>query len=322
MSLLINYQNIFVTGGLGFIGSNLCNYIITNSNSSVTIYDNFSNGSIEHLGVNKINPRINIINNDLLNLDALTQAIVGHDLVIHLAANADIAASAVDPKLDLNQTIIATFNVLEAMRKSSIFSIIYSSGSGVYGDVDYLETFEEYGPLYPVSMYGATKLSAEAMISSYANLFKIKAIIFRFANVVGPNQTHGVGYDFIKRLKNSPERLDVYGDGFQSKSYIHVEDIISAILVALENSSSNINTFNVGTSDYISVRSIVEIVLSEMKLSETKVEYGNTPFGWKGDVPIVRFSSSKIESIGWKRTYSSTEAMRKAVQQMLNISYS
>jgi UDP-glucose 4-epimerase len=242
----------------------------------------------------------------------------GYDCVIHLAANADIAASACETDLDLKQTVLATYNVLEAMRRNAINDLIFASGSGVYGNIGDLAPKEDFGPLYPVSMYGATKLSAEALISAYSSLFGIKARVFRFANVIGPNQTHGVAFDFIKRLMNDPSNLQVLGDGYQSKSYIHVDDIIDALILVKQKSLPElINTFNVGTGDYITVRRIVEIVIDEMELSNVKVDYGETPYGWKGDVPVVRLNDDKLRSLGWSPKYSSEEAMRLSIQQML-----
>lgn len=313
-----SYKNIFITGGLGFIGSNFCHFLINNTFSNIIIYDNMSNGCIEYIGEHASNSRLKIIKADLLDFELLSKSIIGSDLVIHLAANADIAASAIDTSLDLKQTLLATYNVLEAMRQGGVKTIIYSSGSGVYGDLGEISPDENYGPMQPVSMYGATKLSAESLINAFGNLFKIKAYIFRFANVVGKYQTHGVAYDFIKKLRYDPNNLYVLGDGNQSKSYIHINDIISAVSIALSNPFNIIDIYNVGTSDYITVKEIAALVKEEMNLINAEVFFGDSAIGWLGDVPIMRFSSKKIEKIGWHLMYSTREALRLSIIQMLD----
>ena len=307
----------FVTGGAGFIGSNLCHYLLKTKGNSVTVFDNFSNGSRALLKDLAGDPRIEIIEGDLLDIAALGRALGGHDRVVHLAANADIALSAKQTDLDLRQTVLATFNVLEAMSTQGVKEIVYSSGSGVYGDVEGLATSETYGPLLPVSMYGATKLGAEGLISAFSNLFDLKAWIFRFANIVGPRQTHGVAYDFIRKLQNDPSGLTVLGNGLQSRSYVHVDDIFSAIFHVVERETAVISVHNVGSGDYITVRRVVELLLDEMDLQNTKVTYGNDPFGWKGDVPMIGLNDDKIRALGWRPRYTSEDAMRRSIRQML-----
>jgi UDP-glucose 4-epimerase len=307
----------FVTGGAGFIGSNVCGFLLQNPLNAVTVYDNLSNGKRAFLQDHERDSRMRIVEGDLLDFNLLLRSIKGHDVVFHFAANADIAASALKPDLDLKQTILVTYNVLEAMRLTGIASIVYSSGSGVYGDVGELATAEDFGPLLPVSMYGATKLGAEALISAYSHLSNMRAAIFRFANVIGPHQTHGVGYDFIRKLRNDPAHLQVLGDGRQSKSYIHVEDVIGAIFHVLDRDPSPLNIYNVGTGDYITVRRIAEIIIEEMRLTDVRVLFGDTPFGWKGDVPIVRLDDNKIRKLGWTPKFGSELALRRSVRQML-----
>lgn len=307
----------FVTGGAGFIGSNLCHYLLANENSQITVYDNFSNGRREFLSDLVGDSRFRLIEGDVLNSEFLRQALKGHDCVIHLAANADIAASAKQTDLDLKQTVIATFNVLEAMRLTGVPKIIYSSGSGVYGDVGGIATAETFGPLLPISMYGATKLSAEGLISAFSQLFGMQAWIFRFANVVGPRQTHGVSYDFIRKLRKDSSRLVVLGNGLQSRSYLHVEDVFRAIFYVVERETSVVSVHNVSAGDYITVRRIAEILLDEMGLPDAQLEFGDAPYGWKGDVPAVGLNDDKIRALGWRPKYGSEEAIRRSVRQML-----
>lgn len=307
----------FVTGGAGFIGSNLCQYLLGSKDSNITVYDNLSNGRREFLQGFDDDSRLKLIEGDVLNFEFLRQALEGHDFVIHLAANADIAASSKQTDLDLKQTVLATFNVVDAMRQTGVRKIIYSSGSGVYGDVGGLATSETFGPLLPVSMYGATKLSAEGLISAFSQLFGMQAWIFRFANVVGPQQTHGVAYDFIRKLRKDPSRLVVLGNGMQSRSYIHVEDVIRAMFHVVERETSPVSVYNVSAGDYITVRRIVELLVDEMGLPDVQMEFGDAPYGWKGDIPAVGLNDDKIRALGWRPKYGSEEAMRRSVRQML-----
>lgn len=307
----------FVTGGAGFIGSNLCEHLLRpQAAHEVTVFDNFSNGRHEFLRP-LAGPRLRVVEADLLNAAALAPAMRGHDLVIHLAANADIAASARQTDLDLKQTVLATFNVLEAMRETGVTRLVYSSGSGVYGDVGGILTPETFGPLLPISMYGATKLSAEGLIAAFSHLFGIQAWIFRFANVVGNRQTHGVSYDFIRKLRKDPQRLAVLGNGRQSRSYLHVEDVISAVFHVVERERAPVSIHNATSGDYIDVRRIAGIVLEEMGLSGIPVDYGTDPFGWKGDVPAVGLDDTKIRALGWRQRYGSEDAIRHSVRAML-----
>lgn len=307
----------FVTGGAGFIGTNLCHYLLKTQNAEVTVFDNFSNGRREFTQPLMSDARYKVIEADILDLESLSRAIKGHDCVVHLAANADISASAKQTDLDLKQTVIATFNVLEAMRQGGVGKIIYSSGSGVYGDLAGVATPETFGPLLPVSMYGATKLGAEGLISAFSHLFGLQAWIFRFANVVGPYQTHGVTYDFIRKLRKDPSRLTVLGNGSQSRSYIHTEDVLRAIFYVVERERSTVSVHNVSTGDCINVRRIAELVLDEMRLPNVQVEFGDMPYGWKGDIPAVALNDDKIRSLGWRHEHNSEQAIRRSVRQLL-----
>ncbi len=313
----INMINILITGGAGFIGSNLTIELLRSLDCNIIIFDNFSNGKIHFLdGCD--HKKIHVVNGDLLDEVAISNAISGVDMVVHLAANADIAASASDLNLDFNQTIVATFNLLKAMKHHKISRMIYASGSGVYGDLGEFAPTESFGPLNPVSLYGATKLSAEGLISAFSAMFNISTNIFRFANVVGPNQTHGVVYDFIRKINDSGcKELNVLGDGMQSKSYVHVDDVINAILHVDKICSEGVNTFNVSSGDYISVRAIAKIVANEMGLSDLSIKYGDLPYGWKGDVPIVRLNDDKLRKLGWSPSMNSEQAIQMSCRQML-----
>jgi UDP-glucose 4-epimerase len=307
----------FVTGGAGFIGSNVVDRLIQDNDSEITIFDNFCSGKMSYIEHHMGNRHFKLVRGDLCDLSYLKETIKGHDFVFHFAANADISKSMVETSLDLNQTVIATYNLLEAMRQGGVRRIAYSSGSGIYGDVGLTETAEDFGPLMPISMYGASKLGAEGLICAFCHMFDMQAWIYRFANVVGRRQTHGVGFDFIRSLKKNHRELNILGDGKQSKSYIHISDIIEAMFFIIKKSSSKVNIFNVATDDYITVNEIARIVVEEMGFKDTKFIYTGGKRGWKGDVPVVRFNLEKIHNLGWSVKYNSKEAIKLSVQELL-----
>lgn len=307
----------FITGGAGFVGSNTVDRLLQNENNEVTVLDNFSSGQMSYIEQHLGNRRFKLIKDDLLNLSKVKDTIKGHDFVFHFAANADIAKSMVQTDLDLKLGIISTYNVLEAMRVNKIKKVAYSSGSGVYGDVGLTETAEDFGPLLPISMYGASKLGAEGIISAFCNMFDMQAWIFRLANIVGKRQTHGVGFDFVRKLRKNSNKLEILGDGTQSKSYIHVSDVIEAMQFLIENSNEIVNVFNVATDDYITVNTIARIVASQMGLENVVFEYTGGQKGWKGDVPVVRFDLTKAHNLGWRAKYNSREALRLSIQELL-----
>lgn len=308
-------KKFFITGGAGFIGSHMVDELI--GQGRVTVFDNFSSGKREYISLHKESTDFRLVQGDLGDLEYLKKTIKGHDVVFHFAANPDIARSMLETDLDLREGTILTYNVLEAMRVNGIREILYSSGSGVYGDVGTTATPEDFGPLLPISMYGASKLACEGMISAFSHLYDIQGWIFRFANVVGQRQTHGVGYDFIKKLSKNPGELEILGDGTQSKSYLHVRDVIEAMLYVHEKASNRINVFNVATDDYIDVTTIAKIAIEETGLKGVQLRYTGGNRGWKGDVPKVRFNLSKIHKLGWRPLYTSAEAVRKSIQEML-----
>lgn len=306
----------FVTGGAGFIGSHLVDRLMAGKNT-VTVYDHLSTGRREHLKTYLGHPRFRLVKNDLSNLKALTRAMAGHDFVFHLAANSDIMAAMLRPALDFEQGIAMTFQVLEAIRVNQVKQMVYTSGSGVYGDRGLTVLKEDRGNLHPISMYGAAKLSSEAMISAYSFLYGIQAWIFRPANIIGSRPTHGVIYDLIQKLKKDPEKLTVLGDGTQSKSYIHVSDVLDGIFFALKQRRDKVNIFNIASESAIEVKKIVAIILEEMKLKGTVLSYGKKGRGWKGDVPKVRLAIGKLKRLGWRPKLNSEQAVRKTTREIL-----
>ncbi len=311
----MNKKKYFIAGGAGFIGSHLADAL--RKRGEVTIFDNLSSGRLDHLSRHLDQPGFHFVRGELSDLPAVVQAMKGHDLVAHFAANPDIARSMLETDLDLREGTILTYNVLEAMRINRVKEIIYPSGSGIYGDLGMVPTAEDFGPLLPISMYGASKLACEGLISAFCHMFGMRSWVFRFANVVGERQTHGVGYDFINKLRADPTRLEILGDGRQSKSYIHVSDVISAMLFAYANARERVNIFNVATDDYLEVSSIAKIVVEEMRLEGVDLRYGGGDRGWKGDVPKVRFNLDKIHSLGWRSKHNSSAALRRSVKEML-----
>ena len=260
-----------------------------------------------------------VVEADVKDLDALTKAMADHDAVIHLASNPDIAAAMADPTIDFYEGTLLTHHVAEAMRRNGVPKVVYASGSGVYGDLGEVAPHEDHGPLAPTSTYGASKLAGEALLCSYAHMFGSQVSAFRFGNVVGPRQTHGVGFDFLRRLRKDPTTLTILGDGRQSKSYIHVFDVLDAVFHAASLQDGPYNAFNVATGDYITVTEIAELAVEVAGLDPAAVtlEYTGGDRGWKGDVPVVRLDTTKIEATGWRCARPTREALRQSLQAML-----
>ena len=308
----------FITGGAGFVGSNFVDRLVKKSKNEIVVYDNLSVGTKDRLPALLGKKSFSFIKGDLLDKKLLNKSIRGSDIVIHLASNADISRSIKMPSLDFNQGILATFNVLEAMRANGIKKIVYNSGSGVYGDQGAKYTSENFGPLLPSSMYGASKLSAEGLISAFCNIYEMQSWIFRPANIVGRKQTHGVGPAFLEKLKKNKDELEILGDGRQSKSYIHIDDFLDALFLVVSRTKEKVNLFNVASDTFIDVTTIAKIVTQEMGLKNVKFNYTGGRGGWKGDVPKVRMTTKKLNQLGWKPKFNSTEAFRKSIQDLLN----
>ncbi|NWJ94288.1 MAG: NAD-dependent epimerase/dehydratase family protein [Chloroflexi bacterium] len=307
----------FVCGGAGFIGSHLVKSLLDEPDATITIFDNFSSGQMWHLGEAANDRRVRIVRGDIKELKLLTEAMQGHQHVYHFASNPDIAKATTQPDIDFWEGTYLTQNILEAMRLNSVKRLTYASGSGIYGDTGEIPVSEEYSPKLPISTYGASKLACEALICSYSYMFEIDARAFRFANVIGSHQTHGVTYDFVLRLMADPSKLTILGDGQQSKSYVHVEDVIRALRHIAKEDWHGFDYFNVATEDYITVREIADLVVQHLNLSGVEYQFAGGNRGWKGDVPIVRFDTTKIRSHGWRNFLTTREALEDAIASMI-----
>jgi UDP-glucose 4-epimerase len=314
----VNIDVVAVIGGAGFIGSHFVDALLTNEKTKrVVIYDNFSSGREWHFEQHKYDSRLEIVRGEIADRDRLVRALMGVSTVIHLASNPDIAAAMNDPEIDFREGTALTNGVVEAMRLAGVSSILYASGSGVYGDIGEEEGTEDETPLSPVSTYGASKLAGEALIRSYCYMFEMQGFAFRFGNVVGPRQTHGVGFDFIKRLLADPTELRILGDGNQC--YVHVSDIVAAVLHVAITEPKQFDVFNVATLDYITVNEIADLAIGVLGLDTSIVNKVHTggDRGWKGDVPIVRLSTRRIRTTGWTNARTCAEAIHDSLTQLL-----
>jgi len=308
-------MKVFVTGGAGFIGSHLVERLLA-LNNNVTIYDNFSSGRKSFLSNVLHNKRLKIVEVDVLEFRKLKNEIKDHDIVYHLCANPDVRKGTLDTRLDLEQETIATYNVLEAMRQSGVTKIVFPSSMTVYGRAKGVVS-EDYGPCLPISLYAAGKLACEGMISAYCATFGLQAWIFRFANIVGGQATHGVIYDLIHKLLKDRKTLEVLGDGKQDKPYIHIDDALPAMEFVVSHAKDRVNLFNVGNSDTIRVSEIAKIVTSKMRLKNIKINYTDTPYGWKGDVVQFRLDIRKLTQLGFVPQYSSRQSIERTVEELL-----
>jgi UDP-glucose 4-epimerase len=260
---------------------------------------------------------VQIINDDVKNTASLQKAMLGADVVYHFASNPDISKAVTHPDIDFWEGTYLTNNVLEAMRVNNVKKLLYASGSGVYGDTGLREVKEDATPLLPVSTYGASKLSCEALIGAYCHMFDMNAHVFRFSNVVGPHQTHGVGYDFVRYLMTNPHELPILGDGTQSKSYIYISDVINAMRCLEKEPAFGLSCHNVATHDYLTVTEIADIVVEVLGLRNVIYHYSGGGRGWKGDVPVIRLNSDKLRALGWSHQYTSRQAIYGSVESIV-----
>jgi UDP-glucose 4-epimerase len=311
------HTKYFITGGAGFIGGHLVDRL-TKEGNIVTVYDNLASGRKENIKHHIGKEGSHFIKADLLNFEALKEAMKGHEVIWHLGANTDIIKGNKITDLDLNNCTIATRNVLEAMRQNGIDKLLFASSACVYGDASPgVALNETYGPVLPINLYGAGKLACEGLISAYSHLFGIKAWIFRFGNVVGARMGHGVIYDFIQKLRRNPKVLEILGDGKQEKPFFLVEDCIDGMLCAFQNSDRQCDIFTLGCESFTNVTRIAQIVAEEMGLNNVKFSYTGGSRGWPGDAPVVHFDMEKMKKLGWSPKHASDEAVREAARRLI-----
>jgi UDP-glucose 4-epimerase len=303
-----------VTGAAGFIGSNLVDRLINDGHCVLGI-DNLSTGRIEFLKKSLASERFTFLEGDITNKEFLEASFKGWDFVYHLAANADVRFGLNHPYKDIEQNTIGTFNVLEAMRANNIFKIGFSSTGSVYGESSQIPTLENAPFPIQTSLYGSSKLSGEALITSYCEGYKFEANIFRFVGILGERYTHGHIYDFYQKLKRDPSQLEILGDGKQRKSYLYVQDCIEAMLTAEEKMLDNINIYNLGVDSYYEVMVSVEIICNELKISP-ELRFTGGERGWVGDNPFIFLETSKIRSLGWTPKLSIQEGVIKTINYL------
>ena len=305
-----------VTGGAGFIGSHLVDALVARGDK-VLVIDMLLLGSTETIARHLDSGNVRLEKIDLLT-DGWQDAIKGADRVYHLAADPDVRQSAMTPDPTIRNNIVATYRVLEAMRTHGIPELVFTSTSTIYGEATVIPTPEDYTPLEPISVYGASKLACEALISAYCHSFQMRSWVFRFANIIGERSGHGVITDFIHKLRQNPKELEILGDGRQTKSYLEVHECVEAMLYAVGQAKEPVNTFNIGSDDWIDVKTIAGIVADEMHLPSIRHRFTGGKRGWVGDVPKMQLGIEKITDLGWKPRLGSQESVRIATRAMLD----
>ena len=310
-------MRILVTGAAGFIASNLIPRLLARGDEILGI-DNFFLGKRAYV---VSHPRFAFHELDLLDLEAVVRLVAEFkpDRVWHLAANSDISYGTKYTDFDLKGGTLVTYNVLESMRRANIGEIVFSSSGAVYGEPTVMPTPEDYGPIFPISLYAASKVACETLITAYAHNYDIRAWIYRFGNIVGPNPTHGVIHDFVLRLRDEPTKLVVLGDGTQSKPYVYVDDCLDGMEFGAAHARGLVNCYNLAVDDQTSVREIADWTIEAMGIDRAKidVQYGDSPRGWRGDVPQVQLDTRRMTALGWRPKLSSREAVRRTIAEVV-----
>jgi UDP-glucose 4-epimerase len=300
----------FVIGGAGFIGSHLVDALVLRG--PVTVFDDLSSGRREFIATHLAGERCSLIEGNVLDLPLLAASMTGHTVVFHLAANPEARWGLDNTRLDLEQGTIATWNVLEATRRTGTARLVFASSGTVYGDTDERCGEADLGHL-PISLYGASKLAGEALISAFCHCFGLRATIFRFGNVVGPRGTHGAALDFLRKLQARPAELEVLGDGAQAKPYLYVTDCVTGMLRGLDRAAAQLDVFNLAPDDVTTVRRIAELCVDAAPPPRIAIRYTGGQRGWPGDVPRSRLDASAARALGWRPSRTSDEAVREAV---------
>jgi UDP-glucose 4-epimerase len=304
-----------VTGGAGFIGSHLVDALVGRGDE-VLVIDNLASGEEANLKSHLEEERIRFLKADLLD-DGWQAHLRGADRVYHIAADPDVRGSVRTPAMMFANNVVATERVLEAMRAESVPEIVFTSTSTVYGEASVIPTPENYAPMEPISVYGASKLAGEALISAYCASFGMRALVFRFANIIGERSNHGVIWDFVHKLRANPGELEILGDGRQTKSYLDVQSCVSAMLFAASNAKEAYNVFNIGSEDWVDVKTIADIIVEEMELPPVQYRFTGGDRGWVGDVPRMQLAVARLKALGWNPESKSAESVRRAVRALL-----
>jgi UDP-glucose 4-epimerase len=310
-------MRILVTGGAGFIGSRLVDRLV-GEGFRVRVVDNLSSGRVENLRRHIDSNAVELVVGDLKDPQVALRSVEDVDVVFHFAANPEVRVGSIDPGVHFNENIVATFNLLEAMRRKNVKEIVFASSSSVYGEPDSIPVGED-APLRPVSVYGASKASCESLIHAYTRLYGLRAVVLRYANIVGPRMRHGVIWDFIVKLRGNPGELEVLGDGSQVRSYMHVSDAVEATITAWNRGGGGYQVYNIASEDWIAVDEVADIVVEAMGLKDVRKKYKPVlhGVGWPGDVKRIALKIDKLKSVGFKPRMSSREAVRTTVEELL-----
>ena len=308
-------KNIIITGGAGFIGCHLTKKLL--ENNKIICIDDFTLGNLENINEFIDNPNFKLIQKDITEIQEILDDLKNDeiDIIYHLAANSDIQKGGKNPSIDFHNTLQTTFASLEIARLKGVKDFFFASTSAIYGDRQELLK-EDIGNLKPISYYGASKLASESLISAYAYMNEMNIVTFRFPNVIGPNLTHGVIYDFTKKLNANPNKLVILGDGTQSKPYIYVDDLVEVIVKMTEDIKPGVEIYNIGVEGSTSVTKIADIVCQELGLTNVEYEYTGGNVGWKGDVPKFQYDLTKIHNKGWKASHTSDESVKETVRYL------
>jgi len=310
-------MRVLVTGGAGFIGSHLVDRLVRDG-CRVRVVDNLSSGRLENIKHHLDAGTVELIVGDLKDPQIVLRAVEGVDVVFHFAANPEVRVSTTNPEIHFNKNIVATFNMLEAMRRKNVKELVFASSSSVYGEPEEIPVDED-APIRPVSVYGASKAACEVLIHAYSKLYGIKAVVLRYANVVGPRLRHGVVWDFINKLLNNPAELEILGDGRQVRSYVYIDDAVEATMIAWRKTDTDYEVYNVGNEDWITVDEVTDVIIKILRLKDVKKIYRPIlhGVGWPGDVKKITLKIDKIKKLRFKPTMSSRNAVNRSAKEIL-----
>lgn len=306
-----------VTGGSGFIGSHVVDKLMNDGWEEVVVYDDLRTGQDFYLDTWKQDSRLKKVKADVLDFDTLKGEVEGAELVIHFQANADVRGGLINRRIDLEQNTIATWNVCEASALGGVKTLAFASSATVYGEPEVFPTPEKVAPIQ-TSLYGASKYAGEAMIQAYSEYFDMEARIFRFVSWTGPRYSHGVIYDFFKKLRENPKSLEILGNGKQRKSYLDVRDGISGIFRSFEYDKNRVGVYNLGHDDFMIVTELAKIVCEEMGLSDVEFKFTGGERGWVGDSPVVHLDTANLKQLGWKPAVSIEQSIRDTVKYLID----